>query len=661
MQTPESNPAADKPSAWQNFKRLVLAVRRALKPPEPLRLSEWANKYAVLSKETSSQTGRFRSFPYQDGIMDAFTDPDVETVSVMKSARVGYTKILDHVIAYYIAHDPSPILAVQPREDDAEDYSKTEIAPMVRDTPQLAELVGGPKAKDSSQTIAKRTFLNGASLTLIGANSPGGFRRITCRIILFDEVDGYPASGAGNEGDQIALGKKRSESYWNRKIGIGSTPTVKGVSRIEKSFNESDQRYYFMPCPHCGEFQVLEWGDRTSPYGIKWDRDEDGNSLPETAYYACRHHGCVIQHTDLPLMLQRGEWRATKPFKGHAGFHVWTAYSLFPNAAWKKLVEEWLSVKDDPVMRQTFINTTLGLPYEDSGEKALSEKKLVERTEVFGAEVPDGVALLTAGIDTQDGRLEVEVVGWGRNEESWSIAYDVIEGDMDTPEPWARLDAYLKQIWRRSDGRGFPIMAGCIDSGGHHTQAVYTFAKERIGRRIWAIKGESARNGKRSPVWPNQKPSKRSKSAYRPIIIGVNAAKDAIRNRLHLDPPAPGDRQAGYMHYPADRDLNYFSQLLAERSVVKRSGGYPYRVWELRPGRANEALDCRVYNYAALHGLMHSGLKLNALADGVEANPDKLVAPPRVVEPKPSFQLPGVILPEENKEPRKRRSKRLPS
>ncbi len=202
-----SHQTADKPTAWQNFKSLLLAVRRALRPPEPLRLSEWANKYAMLSKETSSQTGRFRSFRYQDGIMDAFTDPTVETISVMKSARVGYTKILDHVIGYYIAHDPSPILAIQPRETDAEDYSKTEIAPMLRDTPVLAEVTGGAKAKDSNQTILKRTFSNGANLTLVGANSPGGFRRITCRIILFDEVDGYPASGAGNEGDQIALGK----------------------------------------------------------------------------------------------------------------------------------------------------------------------------------------------------------------------------------------------------------------------------------------------------------------------------------------------------------------------------------------------------------------------------------------------------------------------
>lgn len=654
----------DKSSAWHHFKRKLIAIRQVIRPPEPLRLSQWANKFAMLSKETSSQSGRFRSVRYQDGIMDAFTDPTVGEVIVMKSARVGYTKILDHVIGYYISHDPSPILAVQPRETDAEDYSKTEIAPMLRDTPVLAELVGGAKAKDTNQTILKRSFLNGSNLTLVGANSPGGFRRITCRIILFDEVDGYPATGAGNEGDQIALGKKRAETFWNSKIGIGSTPTVKGISRIEKAFNDSDQRFYYVPCPHCGEFQVLEWGDRTSHYGMKWERDENGQSLPETTYYACRHNACVIRHSDLPVMIERGEWRATKPFKGRAGFHIWTAYSLFPKAAWPKLVAEWLLVKDDPVMRQTFINTTLGLPYEDSGDKALNEKTLLERCEVYAAEVPDGVTLLTAGIDTQDNRLEAEIVGWGRNEESWSIDYEVFEGDLDTPEPWERLDAYLQQVWRRADGRGYSIMAACIDSGGHHTEAVYQFAKARIGRRIWAIKGESARGGKRSPVWPTKKPSTRSKSSYRPVIIGVNAAKDVIRNRLHMDAPAPGERQPGYMHYPHDRDLNYFSQLLAERSVKKTAGGFSYRVWELRAGRANEALDCRVYNYAALMGLTHQGLKLNKMADTIDANPDKLIAPPVVVvEPKPSFQLPGVIVQdvEPTTPPRKRFSRRLPS
>ncbi|MGV8002829.1 phage terminase large subunit family protein [Photorhabdus temperata subsp. temperata] len=648
-------------SAWQNFTQELYKRRPDIRPPEPLSLSAWANKYAVLSKETSAQTGRFRSFAYQDGIMDAITDPTVTYVSVMKSARVGYTKILDHVVGYYLAHDPSPILVVQPRVEDAEDYSKTEIAPMLRDTPVLAEISGDPKAKNSNQTILKKTFLNGANLTLVGANSPGGFRRITCRIILFDEVDGYPSGGAGVEGDQIALGTKRSETFWNRKIVLGSTPTVKGTSRIEKSFGDSDQRYYYVPCPHCGEYQILEWGGPDTPYGIKWDKDENGNGLPDTAYYVCRHNGCMIHHNEKPGIVKRGEWRATKPFKGHAGFHIWAGYSLFPNAAWKYLVAEWLRVKNDPLMRQTFINLVLGEPYEDRGEKALSERKLLERCEVFAAEVPDGVAVLTAGIDTQDDRFEIEIVGWGRNEESWSIAYDVIEGDLETDEPWKRLDMYLKQVWRRADGRGFTIMAACMDSGGHHTQQVYEFSKARIGRRIWAIKGESARGGKRSPVWPTKKPTLRTKSSFKPIILGVNAAKDTIRGRLHIDPPLPSEASASYMHFPADRDLNYFSQLLAERSVLKESGGQRFRVWEQLPGRANEALDCRVYGYAALCGLLHMGLKLNALVTSITENPGRLLPAPAEPEEKISLQYPGVIIQEPEKPKRKSLSQLLPS
>ncbi|MDE9437507.1 phage terminase large subunit family protein [Xenorhabdus bovienii] len=643
------------PIAWNNFQNALIKQRKTIRPPEPLSLSQWANTYAVLSKETSAQTGRFRSFAYQDGMMDAITDPTVMMISVQKSARVGYTKILDHVIGYYLSHDPSPILVVQPREEDAEDYSKTEIAPMLRDTPVLAEITGDSKAKDSNQTIRKKTFSNGANLTLIGANSPGGFRRITCRIILFDEVDGYPSGGAGAEGDQISLGIKRSETFWNRKIVIGSTPTVRGTSRIEKSFEESDQRYYYVPCPHCNEYQVLEWGGPDVPYGIKWEKDEDGVGISDSAYYVCCHNGCVIQHSEKMWMVQNGEWRATKPFNGHAGFHIWAGYSLFPNAAWKYLVAEWLRVKDDPLLRQTFINLVLGETYEDRGEKALSERKLLERCEVWAAEVPDGVAVITAGIDTQGDRFEIEVVGWGRSEESWSIAYDVIEGDLETDEPWARLDAYLKQIWRRGDGRGFTIIAACMDSGGHHTQKVYGFARERLGRRIWAIKGESARGGKRSPVWPTKRLNSRSKSSFKPIIIGVNAAKDTVRGRLHIEPEEGDMPSPSYMHFPVDRDLHYFSQLLAERSVIKLSGGQQYRVWEQIPGRANEALDCRVYSYAALCGLIYMGLKLNALADNIVGNPDRLIAPPTQPEEKTNLRFPGAILPESTEDAPKRK------
>jgi phage terminase large subunit GpA-like protein len=548
-------------------------------------------------------------------MMDAVTDPSVGMITVMKSARVGYTKVLDHIVGYFVHQDPSPILVVQPRVEDAEDYSKTEIAPMLRDTPVLATLAGDPKAKDSGQTILKKTFLNGASLTLTGANSPGGFRRITARIICFDEVDGYPKGGAGTEGDQIALGTKRSESFWNRKIILGSTPTVQGESRIERSWAESDQRRYFVPCPHCGELQVLEWGGVDTPYGIKWDKDEAGQGRPETAHYVCVN-GCLIEEHDKLDMVGAGEWRATKPCKGHAGFHIWAGYSLFPNAAWPNLVAEWLRVKADPVSRQTFINLVLGEPYEDRGEQVLNERALIERCETFAAEVPDGVAILTAGVDTQPDRFEVEVVGWGWNEESWSVDYHVIDGDPDLPETRQKLDEYLTRKWRRADGRPFVVEATCIDSGGANTEAVYQFAKARLGRRVWAIKGASERSGQRSPIWPTRRPSAKNRSKFRPFIIGVNAAKDAIRNRLHLTTPGPG-----YMHFPKERDANYFAQLTAERSILKVVGGRRFRVWDLPRGRANEGLDCRVYAYAALSGLLHLGWKLNRLSAEITIQP----------------------------------------
>lgn len=637
-------------------RRLNEAIRDNLSAPPVLTLSEWAERYAVLSRETSAQTGRFQAFGYQTGIMDAITDPAVEDVTVMKGARVGFTKILDHAIGYYIHYDPSPILMVQPREEDAEDFSNTEIAPMLRDTPVLAALVGDLKAKDSKQKIKKRVFKNGSSISFVGANSPGGFRRVTVRVVLLDEVDGYPKKGAGDEGDQIKLAAKRAETFWNSKIVKGSTPTKKGESRIEKSFYTGDQRYFNIACPHCGEHQVLEWGGKDKPYGIKWGKDDQGNHLPETAYYVCRHNGCIIEEADKAAMVGGGHWRATQPFKGHASFHIWAGYSLHVKAAWSKLVAEWLEVHNDPLGRQTFVNLVLGLPYEDRGMNALNEHTLASQTEVFGAEVPDGVAVITVGGDTQIDRVELEFIGWGRNEESWSIDHVVIDGDPDEPETWVRVDAALKRIYYRADGRPFSVQAACIDSGGAHTQKVYEFCKARLGRKIWAIKGESARGGARNPVWPTKKPSSRLKTSFRPVIIGVNAAKDVVRTRLAIKPPDKlGEPKPGLMHFPADRDVNYFAQLLAERSVLKVVNGQRFRVWEQLPGRANEALDCRVYGYAALCGLIHFGLLLNRWVDGVAEkylptadeklapNPDGMVKthiPGRVIAPTKPDQAP---------------------
>lgn len=572
---------------------LAVARRQTLRPPPRLTVSEWADRYAFLSPETSAEAGKFRAFGYQNGIMDAVTDPAVRQVTVMKSARVGYTKVLDHVVGYFIHQDPSPILIVQPRVEDAEDYSRTEIAPMLRDTPVLAEIAGDLKAKDANQRILKRVFRNGSSISFVGANSPGGFRRITARIIAFDEVDGYPADGAGMEGDQIALGTKRSESFWNRKIILGSTPTIKGLSRIEKAWAESDQRRFHVACPHCGHEQVLKWQN------LHWSKDVDdaGKTTrhhPETAHFVCEAKGCVIEEHDKPEMVDSGRWIAEAPSNGHAGFHIWAAYSLFPNAAWRHLVEEFLRVHKDPALLQTFVNLVLGETWEEPAEK-VAPHKLNTRAEPYGPlDLPNGVLALTAGVDVQDNRLEVQIIGWGAGEESWPVVYDVLHGDPAQQTVWSSLDDLLKEEFRAEDGRVLRVRGACIDTGGHHAERVYAFCRTRQMRRVYAVKGMAGAR----PVWPKR--ASRSKTNNIVFSVGVDTAKDAIYGRLRIAGPGPG-----YVHFPADDafDDQYFAQLTAERVVTRYRQGRPYRVWEVTKGVRNEALDTFVYALAALKSL----------------------------------------------------------
>lgn len=562
----------------------------ALTPPPILSLSQWADKYAFLSAETSADAGKFKSFGYQDGMMDAITDPTVKQVTVIKSARVGYTKILDHVVGYYIHQDPSPILIVQPRVEDAEDYSRTEIAPMLRDTPVLAAIAGDLKAKDSNQRVLKRVFRNGSSISFVGANSPGGFRRITARVIAFDEVDGYPVQGAGNEGDQIALGTKRSESFWNRKIIIGSTPTVKGASRIEKSWMESDQRRYHVACPHCGYRQTLKWSN------LRWSKDSEGNHQPDTAYFMCEGSGCVIEEHHKSAMVAAGEWVAEKPFKGHAGFHIWAAYSLFPNASWPSLVAEFLRVRNDPTLLRTFVNLVLGETWEEAAEK-VDATGLAERIETYTREdVPDDIRIMVAGVDVQGDRLEVQTIGFGPQEEAWVTDYHVIAGDPSQLDTWARLDAFLLTPFRTVSGRAIRINATAIDTGGHHAAMVLSFCKSRKARNVWPIKGLS---GSR-PIWPPR--SSKTKTNERVFMVGVDTAKDTIYGRLRIAKPG-----SGYVHFPACEAVNdqYFDQLTAEKVVTRFKNGIPYRVWEKPSGKRNEALDTFVYALAALKSLRH--------------------------------------------------------
>jgi phage terminase large subunit GpA-like protein len=594
---------------WTDALRGV--VRAGLAPPPRLSLSEWADRYAYLSPETSSSPGKFRAFEYQNGIMNAVTDPAVTTITVMKSARVGYTKILDNILGFFIHQDPSPVLMVFPRVEDGEDYSRTEIVPMLRDTPVLAEITGQITAKDPQQRIAKRVFRNGASVSFVGANSPAGFRRVAARIVGLDEVDGYAVAGAGDEGDQVSLAVKRSETFWNRKIILGSTPTVKGVSRIEKSFNESDQRRYHVPCPHCGDRQVLKWAN------MKWDKDQNGAHMPQTAHFVCVN-GCIIEESSKAWMIENGEWIAEKPFNGHAGFHIWSAYSLFPNACWANIVAEFLRVKSDPIQLQTFANTVWGESWEATSD-SVDGNSLITRGEAYGNEsLPDDIRFLVSGTDTQADRFETTILGFGAADEVWVVEHAIHYGDPATRDLWAEYDHFLLRPYRTVSGRELRIRAACVDAGGKWAQQVTDFCQSRASRHVYAIAG-LATAAAATPLWPNR-PSKTA-SGQRIWMLNVHRGKELTYSRLRLAKPGPG-----YVHFPASEafDAQYFNQLTAERILTKFRRGIPYRVWDLPSGRRNEALDCFVYATAARHSIRHLRL-------------DEAVMAPRASDPMPSM------------------------
>lgn len=575
----------------QRLDELVRDVFSGFRPPAKLSLSEWADRFAVLSAESSAEPGQWKTIPYQKGIMDAFTDPSIEQVVVMKSARVGYTKIINHVIAYHIHQDPCSIMVVQPTVEDAEGYSKEEIAPMLRDTPALDSLVADAKAKDGSNTTLTKIY-PGGTLGLVGANSGRGFRRVSRRIVLFDEVDGYPIS-AGTEGDQIKLGIRRTEYFWNRKIGMGSTPLVKDTSRIERAFLASDQRRYYVPCPQCGNMQYLRWAN------LKWDEGK-----PETAYFVCESGGCVIDHSQKRWMVERGEWRPTAQGSNpkHVGFHIWAAYSYSPNASWGQLASEFLQAKKDTEELKTFVNTVLGETWEEDYVARVGADALIDRAEFYEAGVaPKGVVIATAGIDVQDNRVAISIFGWGHGEESWLISHQEIYGDPSKPDLWKQVDDVILKPLKHEVGCEIAIAASGIDTGGHFTHEVYQFARERKLKWVIALKGQSQRGkpaiGKPTKVDVNFK-GQILKNSVELFPVGTDTIKSLIYGRLKHTEPGPG-----YMHFHTTLDPEYFKQLTVEKQVIRYVKGHAFREWVKPSGARNEALDTAVYAYAALQYL----------------------------------------------------------
>jgi len=576
-----------------------LAWRRGLQPEPAILVSDWADRHRMLP-HTAAEPGRWRTdrTPYLQEIMDSLSAASsIERIVMMKGAQTGGTEAGLNWLGYIIQNAPGLVMLVQPSLDMVRRNTVTRIDPLIAASPVLRELVSAPRSRDAGNSLFRKSF-PGGQLVMTGANSAIGLRSTPVRYLFLDEVDGYPGDADG-EGDPVALAIQRTATFrGRRKILMVSTPTLKGHSRIEAAFLESDQRHYHVPCLHCGNKAPITWSRIRWPEGRR-----------QEAYLACEACGGIHHEHDKPRLLQAGRWVPTASGDGRtAGFHLSALYS--PWETWAEIAVEHGKVRKDPPRLQVWVNTKLGESWEDQAGDTVPADPLMARREDWGERLPDGVAMLTAGVDVQGDRLELQVLGWGRDEECWVIDYRVIWGDPSGPRVWADLDQALRKTYIH--GKAVPdleVRAVAVDTGGHHTKASYEFCRTRLSRRVWAVKG---RGGTGIPVWP-RRPTRSNKGKIPLFVIGVDAVKDAVFARLRLTEPGPGA-----IHFPRRLDAEYFRQLTAERVVTRFDRGRPIRSWQpKRDGERNEALDTFIYANAALQGLVTMGLRLNEEADRI--------------------------------------------
>jgi phage terminase large subunit GpA-like protein len=577
---------------------LAAVGAQALLPPEDITVSEWAEKHRRLTGSASSERGTWHTRPYQKEPMDVLSPSDpCREVVLMTCAQMMKTEVLLNFLGFIADVDPGPTLVVEPRTEDAKALSKDRLAPMFAATERLRGKLADVKSRDSDNTVLHKAFPNDSGhVTLTGAISPSGLAMRPIRYALLDEVDRYPLS-AGTEGDPVTLAKRRTDEFaHNKKILLASTPTKIGSSRIHQAFLESDQREWYVPCPLCGEYQMLLMGDGTGA-GLVWQEDK-----PETAHYRCAHCQGLIPHGKKAWMEERGKWVAHNPESKIPGFHI---NQLHGKRSWGEIATEFVAAKKSPETLCAFVNTVLGELWEERSEVPPDAQGLFQRCETYGSECPAGVAIITAGVDVQADRLELEIVGWGVDEESWSLAYHAIPGDPSRTEVWNQLDELLLQVWKHPLTE-LPVHAAAVDSGFKDAM-VLRFCRDKFRRRVLATKGRTGDG----PIWP-RKPSRKLGTPF--YMINVDAAKDSIYDRLKIEDPG-----AGFCHFPYGRDREYFDGLTSERKATRYRNGFPKREWRKGAGVRNEPLDCRVYAYAALHMLYLSGVRLNLVAERMTA------------------------------------------
>lgn len=589
--------------------RTASSAFRNFRPPEDLTVSKWAAKYRVLSRESSAEAGPWRNerTPYMVEPMDAFNDPKVHEIAIVAGSQTGKSETQLNTIGYIIDQDPASTLYVQPNLDDAKKFSRLRIAPMFRDSARLRSKVSEVKSRDAGNTVLQKTF-PGGMLTIVGSQSPSALASTPARYVLGDEIDRWALS-AGTEGDPWELAKARTTTFYNSKLVAVSTPTIKGFSRIEKLYNDGTQERWCSRCPDCGEwndilfdnikfdFETIKVG-RTKTYQVR------------SVYWCCPSCGCV--HTEKEMRAQPAKWIAFNPAAyQHGRRSFWINAFSSPWRSWEQIVIKFLESKNDPQKLKVFYNTVLGQLWEDRGDLE-DEETMLGRREDYGmredktsVELPEGVLVLTCGVDTQDDRLEYEVVGWGHYRESWGIKKGIIMGDPNDDETWRRLDDVIDHVYRFANGRGLTISMTFVDSGGHKTQSVYRHCRDRIHKRVFAIKGVGGDGV------PYTKPPSKVKIVVNGkaigqtwlYSIGVDAGKADIMGSIKVQEAGPK-----FCHFPRGEergyDMVYFNGLLSEKLVMKTERGRTRWAWEKLQGHErNEALDCRNYAQAAFRVL----------------------------------------------------------
>ena len=546
--------------------------------------------------------------------MDAISDPRCETVVIMSSAQVGKTEIVNNLVGYHVHQDPAPILVIQPTTEMGEAWSKDRLAPMLRDSPALRGRVSEAKARSSGNTLRQKKF-PGGHLAIAGANSAASLASRPIRILCCDEVDRYPPS-AGSEGDPVTLGRKRTATFWNRKVVLVSTPTVRGASRIESAYEASDRRRFWVPCPHCGERQTLRWD------AVKW---ADGN--PATAAYHCGQCGAAWDDAQRWAAVRQGEWRAEGEFRGTAGFHLNELYS-----PWRRLSEtvaDFLAAKDRPELLKAWVNTALGETWQDRGD-APEFERLLERAEDYPeATAPADALALTAGVDVQGARLELYVWAWGRGLTSWLVGREILNGDPTQAAVWDALRARLDEPVRREGGAPLRVLRCGVDTG-FATAAVYAQLRRLRDPRLMPLKGVE-RSGATSPVTgPTTvdvtEAGRKTRGGLKIWTVAVSTFKSELYRRLWLKRDGDGF-PVGWVHLPRWVGSEPIKQLVAEQLVtVKDKRGFTRQEWQKLRER-NEALDCTVYARAALWvaGADRRGERFwDALAAELEAAGDEM-------------------------------------